>query len=323
MKILKILFLNVMLFCLTIFNVNSQQKLQFSQYIFNPVFINPAYTGYKQQLYLQSYYRKQWTGVTGSPETFGVSGDKYIEDAQLGVGGYFLTDKLGAQKTVSAYGNISYHLRLSNTRFLSFGVGAGIVNSQLDGSMLNPNIDNDPSIPFSKDRITYPDLKLGMFLYDERYFVGIAADQMLSSVVDFDKGDIMIDTSPHVYLSAGYHFDLNYNFSLVPSIMYMDDFKAPARMDVNASLILNDTFWFGAGFRFGVDMPNRDIQEGLKKSTALLGMVQIQLQEGLRLGYAYDHTISRFSVKNFTTHDISIAFLFPPKRMQLISPRFF
>jgi len=291
--------------------------------MFNPVFINPAYAGYKQQLYLQSYYRKQWTGVSGSPETFALAGDTYLEDAQLGVGGLLLTDKLGAQRTVAAYGNIAYHLRLSDTKFLSFGVGAGIVNSQMDGSMMNPDMDNDPSIPVSKERMTYPDLKLGLFLYEDSYYIGVAADQMLSSIVDFDKGDVMIQQYPHLYFTGGYHIDLNYNFSLVPSFMYRDDFEAPARLDVNASFILNDMIWLGAGYRFGIDMPGREIQDGLKKGTAFLGMVQVRIRESLRLGYAYDHTITRFSVGSFTTHDISIAFLFPPKRVRLVSPRFF
>ena len=323
MKLFKIITLLTGFLLLALSDSYGQQVPQYSQYIFNPVFINPAYAGYKQQLYLQSYYRKQWTGVTGSPETFAVAGDTYLEESQLGIGGQFLTDKLGAQRTVAAYGNLAYHLRLRDTKFLSFGVGAGVVNSQLDGSMLNPDMGDDPSIPLSKERITYPDLKLGLFLYDDNYYIGVAADQMLSSVIDFDRGDVMVLPDPHLYVTGGYHLDLNYNFSLVPSIMYMDDFKAPARMDLNAALILNDMIWLGAGYRFGIDMPGRDIQPGLKKSTGLLGMVQVQLRESLRLGYAYDHTLSGFSVNTFTTHDISIAFLFPPKRVRLVSPRFF
>ena len=323
MKLFKAITLLAGFLLLTISESFGQQVPQYSQYIFNPVFINPAYAGYKQQLYLQSYYRKQWTGVNGSPETFAVAGDTYLEESQLGVGAQFLTDKLGAQRTVAAYGNVAYHLRLTKTKYLSFGVGAGVVNSQLDGSMLNPDIDGDPSVPLSKERMTYPDLKLGLFLYDEKFYAGIASDQMLASVFDFDKGDVMVKPDPHLYLTGGYHFDLNYNFSLVPSIMYMDDFKAPARMDLNAALILNDMFWLGAGYRFGIDMPGREIQDGLKKSAAVLGMVQVQLKEGLRLGYAYDHTVSGFSVGAFTTHDISIAFLFPSERVRLVSPRFF
>ncbi|SFU20297.1 type IX secretion system membrane protein, PorP/SprF family [Algoriphagus locisalis] len=323
MKLFKVIILLAGSALLSLSTSFGQQVPQYSQYIFNPVFINPAYAGYKQQLYLQSYYRKQWTGVTGSPETFAVAGDTYLEESQLGVGGQFLTDKLGAQRTVAAYGNLAYHLRLSDTQFLSFGVGAGVVNSQIDGSMLNPDISDDPSIPGSMERMTYPDLKLGLFFYDDKYYLGVAADQMLSGVVDFDKGDIMVKPDPHIYLTGGYHFDLNYNFSFIPSIMYMDDFKAPARMDINGAFILNDMFWLGAGYRFGIDMPGREIEDGLKKSAAVLGMVQVQLKEGLRIGYAYDHTISGFSVGAFSTHDISIAFLFPPKRVRLVSPRFF
>lgn len=323
MKLFKYLTLLVGLLLISVEWGYGQQVPQFSQYIFNPVFINPAYAGYKQQLYLQTYYRKQWTGIEGSPETVAVAGDTYLEDSKLGVGGQFLTDRMGAQRTNAVYGNLAYHLRLGNTKYLSFGAAAGVVNSQLDGGMLNPDIDDDPNIPVSKERMTYPDLKLGLFLYDERYYVGLAADQMLSSVLDLDQGDVMVQPKPHIYLSGGYHFDLNYNFSLVPSVMYMDDFKSSARLDLNTALILNDMFWLGAGYRMGIDMPGRDIQDGLKKATAAIAMVQVQLREGLRLGYAYDHTLSGLSVGTFTTHDISISFLFPPKRVRLVSPRFF
>jgi len=55
MKKLSILFFFGLLLSQDLFG---QQVPQFSQYMFNPLFINPAYTGYKEQLYLQTYYRK-------------------------------------------------------------------------------------------------------------------------------------------------------------------------------------------------------------------------------------------------------------------------
>lgn len=323
MKILRLIFAIICIQFIFVTETFGQQVPQFSQYIFNPVFINPAYAGYKQQLYLQTYYRKQWTGVTGSPETFALSADGYLGDSKLGVGGQILSDRLGPQRTNAVYGNISYHLRLTKTKYLSFGAAPGIVNTQMDGSILNPDQGDDPIIPASRERLTYPDMKLGMFLYDERFYVGLAADQMLSSILTLDKGDMVASPTPHIYLTGGYHFDLNYNFSLIPSIMYMDDFNSPARLDLNMALILNDRFWLGAGYRMGIDLPGRDIQDGLRKSTAVIGMFQFLINESLRLGYAYDHSVTRFNVGDFTTHDISIAFLFPPKRVKLVSPRFF
>ena len=44
------------------------QLAQFSQYMFNGLYINPAYAGYKDVLYGHLLYRQQWTGE-GSPRT--------------------------------------------------------------------------------------------------------------------------------------------------------------------------------------------------------------------------------------------------------------
>jgi len=103
----------------------------------------------------------------------------------------------------------------------------------------------------------------------------------------------------------------------------MDDFKAPSRLDLNASLVINDAVWLGGGYRMGIHMPGREIQDGLSKSAAVIAMVQVLIRQSLRLGYAYDHNISGLSVKDFSSHDISISYLFPPKRVRLVSPRYF
>ena len=49
--------------------VLAQQDAQFSQYMFNGIYINPAYAGYKEQLNVHAFYRNQWSGVNGAPRT--------------------------------------------------------------------------------------------------------------------------------------------------------------------------------------------------------------------------------------------------------------
>ncbi|KLT63583.1 type IX secretion system membrane protein PorP/SprF, partial [Pedobacter sp. BMA] len=46
---------------------SAQQDAQYSQYMFNGIYINPAYAGYKEVLNVHSFYRSQWTGITGAP----------------------------------------------------------------------------------------------------------------------------------------------------------------------------------------------------------------------------------------------------------------
>jgi type IX secretion system PorP/SprF family membrane protein len=53
----------------------AQQDAQFSQYIFNGLYINPAYAGYKDDIFVNSFYRSQWTGFQGAPTTESVAVD--------------------------------------------------------------------------------------------------------------------------------------------------------------------------------------------------------------------------------------------------------
>ncbi|RYD98056.1 MAG: type IX secretion system membrane protein PorP/SprF, partial [Sphingobacteriales bacterium] len=48
----------IILFLLVVFayTAKAQQDAQYSQYMFNGVYINPAYAGYKEQLNLHSFY---------------------------------------------------------------------------------------------------------------------------------------------------------------------------------------------------------------------------------------------------------------------------
>ncbi|MDR1681011.1 MAG: type IX secretion system membrane protein PorP/SprF, partial [Prevotellaceae bacterium] len=40
-----------------------QQIPQFSQYMFNGLYVNPAYAGYKDNMYAHLVYRAQWVGI--------------------------------------------------------------------------------------------------------------------------------------------------------------------------------------------------------------------------------------------------------------------
>ncbi len=300
-----------------------QQIPQFSQYMFNPIFINPAYAGYKESLYAHTYYRKQWTGINGSPETFAVSVDGFLPESGLGWGVYMMHDQVGAQKTTSAYGNIAYHLRLTEERFLSFGLGVGAVNASVDESLLISFDPNDPSLGGLNERMFYPDFKAGLFLYDDLFFLGIAGENLAAIFTDFDRGDLIINNRAHANLSGGVWIDLSNNLALRPTFLFMDDFKGPARLDLNTSLVINDKYWLGASYRTGVDYAGRIDNSNLNRNTAIVGLVEIWIASGLRIGYAYDYHLSGFDFRNLTTHDISIGYTLPQSRFNVYSPKYF
>jgi len=72
-----------------------------------------------------------------------------------------------------------------------------------------------------------------------------------------------------------------------------------------------------------LDYANRATSDNLKKGTAVVLLFEFFVKNGLRVGYAYDHNISGFDVRNFSTHDISIGYMFAPNRVRVVSPRHF
>ncbi|GGF18227.1 PorP/SprF family type IX secretion system membrane protein [Echinicola rosea] len=307
----------------TCLDAKAQQAPVFSQYMFNPLFLNPAYAGYKQQIYLQSYYRKQWTSVPGSPETFAISGDGLITDTNVGIGGHIMVDRLGAQKTTGGYANTAYHLRVSNEGYLSFGLGAGLVNTSLDGAMLNPMDPSDPSVSTGNERVLYPDLRAGLFYYNPKFYAGLSADNLFSSSFNFDNGAVLVQPSSNLYLTAGTIIDVSYNVAIKPSILYAEDFNGPSRLDLNAFVLLGEKLWVGASYRTSVNLQGEEFQGETKRPVSVVGLVEFYVNDRLRIGYAYDHNVSGFSTKAFSTHDFSVGYLFPPKRVKLVSPRYF
>src|SRR3546814_6792223 len=60
----------VMLLCWSVMHhAHGQQNVQFTQYIFNSMSVNPAYAGYKEELFAQLGLRSQWVDLEGAPQT--------------------------------------------------------------------------------------------------------------------------------------------------------------------------------------------------------------------------------------------------------------
>src|SRR5690606_33440650 len=64
----------------------AQQEIQFTQYIFNTLSVNPAYAGYKEQWFAQMALRNQWVGLEGAPKTGQFSIDGILSPISRNVG---------------------------------------------------------------------------------------------------------------------------------------------------------------------------------------------------------------------------------------------
>src|SRR5659263_181107 len=79
-----------------------------NQYVLNPLTINPAYAGNRGALNIAAFYRRQWVGITGAPETITLAADSPLLDAKLGLGLIITSDKIGVTKETQFSTNYAY-----------------------------------------------------------------------------------------------------------------------------------------------------------------------------------------------------------------------
>ena len=321
----------------TSFVAKSQQNIQFTQYIFNSMSVNPAYTGYKEEWFGQLGLRSQWVGLDGAPQTGLLSIDGIVDplNKRHGIGLQISADKLGPQSANSAYANYAFRLRLNeeDTQRLSFGVGVGVTQYGLDGSLLDPIAGGDQVIPPGRISNFVPDIRFGMYYYNPKWYAGVSVMDLLSgdqsnNIFRWDNTTTdNIRRRRHLYFIGGALFGLGEGLDLRPSVLVKEDFKGPTSLDVNAMFIFGRRFWLGGGWRTGVTVFEREYNRvsgnSLSGRNSFSAITQIYVTNTLRIGYSYDHIVSRLSNVQNGSHEVTLGITFGRTADRLLSPRFF
>jgi type IX secretion system PorP/SprF family membrane protein len=315
----------------------SQQNIQFTQYIFNSISVNPAYTGYKEEWFGQIGMRSQWTGWEGAPKTGSISIDGVLDPVQRrhGVGLQVTGDQLGAQAATSLYANYALRLQLdeADEHRLALGVAGGVSQYSLDGNKLEYVDAGDIAIPTGKISTWKPDIRLGVYYSNSRWYAGVSVHDLFSgtnSNEDFQFNQNSLESlyrNTHGYFITGALFDLDPGLKLRPSIMVKDDFKGPTSLDVNAMLIFNNKFWLGASYRTRAKVFKRDYVDysvhKLNSANSVSGLAQFYVSPKFRLGYSYDYMINSMSGLQNGTHEVTLGVTFGRALRQVLSPRYF
>jgi type IX secretion system PorP/SprF family membrane protein len=333
--IIKSTIVSFALFVVAVLNAKAQQNIQFTQYIFNTLSINPAYAGYKEEWFAQMAYRNQWTGINGAPITGQLSIDGIANPVKknVGLGLQITDDRLGPQSATSVFANYAYRLRLDveDTQRLSFGIGVGITQYGLDGNKLRPVDQQDVDLPVGKISSTIPDMRFGVYYSSPKWYIGASVMDLLSGdksndIFRWDNNTVgSVKRKRHFYLIAGTLLNLGEGTKLRPSLMVKEDLKGPTSLDLNGMIIFGDRFWIGGSYRTGVTLWKKDYANGqnLSKQNSVSAITQFYVSDRFRIGYSYDYIVSELSSVQNGTHEITVGLTFPGKNKRLLSPRFF
>ncbi len=290
---------------------HAQQEVMVSQYMFNQLFLNPAYAGSHGYAGASLLHRSQWMQVEGAPRTSMMAVDAPLLNEKMGLGFTMTHDQIGVTRDLDMAAHYAYHLRVSERSKLALGLRAGISLYSARLSDLLYWDENDQVFAADISNAVVGKFGFGVYWYDATSYVGLsvptihAADGAITMNVNTAMDHYF---TQHYYLHAGKVFPLGEYFDIKPStlIKYMPN--APVQADVNCNVLYKERVWLGAGYRTG---------------DAIVAMAEYQVSPQLRIGYAYDMTTSR--LRNYSTggHEIMLGMDFGRDLVRIKTPRYF
>ena len=290
----------------------AQLEPQFTQYMFNEMFINPAYAGSREAISLTAAYRNQWVGIDGAPVTETVSAHAPLRNKKIGLGLSILNESIGVTHDIGAFANYAYRIPTNAENTLSFGLQAGVLSHREQLLEVKTQDYGDNSFIANTPQLTLPNAGFGAYYSSKKFYIGLSIPRLLQNKIDITSSKMVTSKVNipywHYYFMGGYVYDLTDGIKLKPSFMMKAVSGAPLEADIGLHALFNEVFWIGASYR-------------TKDSWAAITSFQITKQ--LRMGYSYDYSTTGLQKYNSGTHEITLGFDFSFNKNKIISPRYF
>ncbi|HOP00486.1 MAG TPA: type IX secretion system membrane protein PorP/SprF [Bacteroidales bacterium] len=280
-----------------------------NQYILNPLTINPSFAGNRGALNVAAFYRKQWTGIAGSPTTMTLAADAPFLDNKLGLGLILSTDKLGVTRENRINTNYSYKIDLKSGT-LSLGLGAGLITTNTAWSDLVVVDPEDQYYLIDSRVFVVPDFSFGAYYTYENYFAGFSIPRLLGYRFDFDENKYALDVNIGKYsymLNTGYLFNVGPRTKIMPSVLLNLTPGSPFLYDINTHVILYDRLWAGLSYR-----SNRSVG----------ALFQFAVNEQFRIAYTYDFDFGKLGRYSNGSHEVMLRYEFKYK-VEVVNPLIF
>ncbi|CAM1335045.1 type IX secretion system membrane protein PorP/SprF [Tenacibaculum aestuariivivum] len=298
---------SILLILFVIIRINAQQDPQYTQYMYNTMTVNPAYAGSNGHTIINLLGRTQWVGIDGAPDSQTLSYDTPLGYSGVGLGINLTNDRIGPSSEIYLDVNGSYTIRTSDNGNLSFGLKLGGRHLNVDWNKGFYKDKGDERLGTNINKFL-PTIGAGLYYYTNTWYLGAAIPNFISTDhYDDSKGGDVARERMHLFLIAGYVFNLSDSIKFKPAALAKAVNGAPLSIDVSGNFLFNDKFTAGLAWRWDDSI------------SALLGF---QASKNLYLGFAYDLTTSNYSNYNSGTYEVMLRYeMFKEQAMK--SPRFF
>jgi type IX secretion system PorP/SprF family membrane protein len=311
-----------------------QQDPMFTQFIFNSLVFNPACAGMNGHLTLNLNHRRQWAGLDGAPVTQALSGHMAVSGGRIGLGLSMVRDKVGPTGTFDLNTAYAYRLPVGDNMQLSAGLQASVSNWR--GDWFDVVLEDAFDGAFQRNQSRWlPNFGAGVFLQGKRFYAGLSCPRLVEHDLRQASGDeypFYARSYRHYYLMAGlaYPLDPEERIVLQPNFLLksagvlsglrrndtFNDVGAPTELDLDCSIFFNRVLRLGAAWRTALEMRS-------SSAASANAWAEYYLKNGLRLGLAYDHTLSKLRTAAPHSVELLLGYEFDVKVKKVSSVRYF
>jgi type IX secretion system PorP/SprF family membrane protein len=326
---------------------NAQQDPMFTNYLFNALTFNPAYAGSSGHMVINALHRSQWVGIEGAPTTQSLTLHTPLKSERVGVGFSFVNDKIGATNSMNLNGAYAYRIPVGKGK-LAIGLQGSINTFQADWSKLtySDGIAGDPAFQGDTKLVLKPNFGAGIYYSTKHFYMGAAVPR----IIEHDLTQNRVDQLPfyakqyrHTYFTLGAAIPLKgdalvFKPSLLVKSAALDSrFKsttdtssanfskvgAPTQFNVDLSLFFNQTLWIGSSFRSSVEAFTGKDDASKSSFDSVDFWAAYYLASGLRLGVAYDYSLTKIQTKSAGSFEIMAGWEFDYRVKRVVTPRYF
>lgn len=289
-------------------NMGAQHSQLISQYMFNGLVLNPAYTGAKNNLAVNLNYRNQWVSFEGAPESQIASIHGPLDKSPLSFGGMVTREKVGLSSEVSALGTSSYRMKMTEGH-LYLGLGAGVAVRNSNWTEATIEEEGDPLFEANSQGQLRPIFSAGAYYQNKTWYLGYSSPSIMRYEYPSSEEvrSIFSFTGIEHMLTGGYAHEVNRYFVIKPSFLLRSIPASGYQFDLNTNVILRKKVWMGMSYRF---------------SESVIAMIEYQINHQLRMGYSYDYGLGDIGRYSDGSHEVMLMWVFR-KQSFARNPRYF
>ncbi|WP_462317977.1 PorP/SprF family type IX secretion system membrane protein [Marinilabilia sp.] len=276
--------------------VLAQQAPALTQYMTNPLILNPAFAGNRNSIAVDLFSRQQWIGIEGAPSTYYAGIHAPLNQSRVSLGAELYSNNAGPLMYNSLSFDYAYLIRTSRRSFLSVGMRAGVDHFNLDLQNLEVIDYNDPEFANSIENEFRPSLGIGMVFFTQKWYLSASMPHYSFPEMPWSSNSAtQFRSDQQINFTGGANFNLTQDLNLKFSGMHRMVQSGISTTDISVMARHSQGFKGGLTHRL-------NLATGL-----LLGM---QINDEIGILYSFEFPVNTNPIVQRGSHELTLTFDF-------------